>query len=94
MYDFVYFTAVVKTALTNGATLSIDIWTTATCTQMRNGRSTSSEAAYVRTLEATTPYAWKTYVLTADDLTSDGRGIIITGSSSLGDWYIDNIVIA
>ena len=90
----IYFSKIAKTALTNGASLSIDIWTTATCTQMRNGRSTSSEAAYVRTLEATTPYAWKTYVLTADDLTTDGRGIIITGSSAIGDWYIDNIVIA
>ena len=90
----IYFTAVAKTALTNGATLSIDIWTNNSCTQMRNGRSTSSEAQYVRTLDATTPYAWKTYVLTADDLTGDGRGIIITGSTSIGDWYFDNIVIA
>ena len=90
----IYFTAVAKAALTNGATLSIDIWTTKSCTQMRNGRSTSSESQYVRTLDATTPYAWKTYVLTADDLTGDGRGIIISGSSSIGDWYFDNIVIA
>ena len=90
----VYFTAAAKNALTSGATLSIDIWTTKSCTQMRNGRSTSSESEYVRTLDATTPYAWKTYVLTADDLTGDGRGIIITGSTSIGDWYFDNIVIA
>ena len=92
----VYFTKIVKNYLVANpsATLKIDIWTNMSCTSMRNGRSTSSESAYVRTLDATTPYAWKTYTLTADDLTGDGRGIIITGSSSVGEWYFDNIVVA
>ena len=92
----IYFGAVAKNFLTANpdSTLSIDVWADVACDNMRNGRSTSSEAALVRTLDTLVPYTWNTIVLTVDDLTGDGRGIIIPGSHALGNWYFDNIVLA
>ena len=42
-------------------------------------------------LELPDSYDWCHYELTADDLTNDGRAIIIQGSNAVGDWYFDNI---
>lgn len=89
----VYLSTYVKNQLKANpdAYVTIDIFTTQSCTTMRNGRSTSSEPDFVRTMDPTTPYEWKTYTLKSDDLTGDGRALIIAGSSSVGEWYFDNI---
>lgn len=75
-----------KTWLTNnaGSTISLDIFRTSkgNLTFVNGNRSA---------LEVPDSFDWCHYELTADDLTTDGRAIIIQGSNAVGDWYFDNI---
>lgn len=75
-----------KAWLTNnaGSTISLDIFRTSKGNLTFDNGNRSA-------LEVPDSFDWCHYELTADDLSNDGRAIIIQGSNAVGDWYFDNI---
>ena len=70
-----------------GATISLDIYrrTADGAVTFRDGNRTNDSLA------APVNNSWNHYVLTASNLTADGRAILFQGSNTIGDWYVDNV---